>query len=605
MGLFQGLRIAGRVLRLELSITKRLAVYELLQCLVEKSGQLVRILLPAIVLDQLVYGGGGRGVFFALLLLSLSIACLDFASSKLRDAISAHASKMDNSILLLLNEKKLRVDYKDTILAESMDKEERASAAVPEFLGVDYLVFHEIPGAVYSLLVVGYVVVQLDWLAAVVVLAAAVAHYFLTKWQKGRERRYQSVRVGLSRQRKYLQELLLHPKYGKDIRVYDAGGIVIEKYSALYARLLRMEKAYKKGSFFEKALGQLIDVLQLFVVYVLAIGKYNRGGITIGSFTLYINAAREIAVSVKDLFEAVAELSKTGDYFADYEEYMALGETIVDEARQEESAVAAKARKQPGEGICIEVEHVSFCYPGSSRYVLQDISLTFHENETVSIVGDNGAGKTTLVCLLLRLFDPTEGKIRLDGTDIREIPYSEYIRMVAPVFQDYELFAASFRENIILGDSYDAGRMAESLAFADMDDFAHSLSDGEETVLTRLLDEGGRELSGGEKQKLGIARAAYRRSQVLILDEPTAAIDPLSEHRLYHNIYKRNAGMTIFISHRLTSTMFSDQVIVLDQGRVVQQGTHKELMEIGGIYKEMFEKQAICYVSEKTEYCHP
>ncbi|MGN1451439.1 MAG: ATP-binding cassette domain-containing protein [Eubacteriales bacterium] len=246
--------------------------------------------------------------------------------------------------------------------------------------------------------------------------------------------------------------------------------------------------------------------------------------------------------------------------------------------------------------MIIQFENVSFRYPGNGQYALKNISFSIRTGETLSIVGDNGAGKTTLLCLLLRLFDPTEGTITLNGVDLREYPYEEYRKLLAPVFQDGELFSYSLRENVVFDKPVDKVRLWDCYAAADLKKKIDSLSSGDDTVMTKDLDENGEELSGGETQKVFMARAYFHGGEILILDEPTAAIDPISEHKIYQKVAEYRKGkICVFITHRLTSTLFADKIIVLENGNMVQMGSHKNLIKEKGLYAEMFEKQAHYY----------
>ncbi|MDE7300500.1 MAG: ABC transporter ATP-binding protein/permease, partial [Lachnospiraceae bacterium] len=289
----------------------------------------------------------------------------------------------------------------------------------------------------------------------------------------------------------------------------------------------------------------------------------------------------------------------------------------------------------------IEFRNVSFTYPGSQVSVLKNISVVLHPGEHVSIVGLNGAGKTTFIKLLCRLYDPTEGEILLDGVDIREIVYEEYVKLLAVVFQDFQLFAFTARENVTLAESFakaeDMRKNEEKLAkdyekgklhlweeVADGDRTAakeqnpaqeknhnfeqvieqtgltKTLADlkyGADTYIMKSFDNEGCEMSGGQQQKLAIARALYKNAPVVILDEPTAALDPIAEYEIYRQFHSLVGGRTaIYISHRLSSCQFCDIIYVFVDGEIRERGTHEELVGLAdGHYAKMFEAQAQYY----------
>ncbi len=248
----------------------------------------------------------------------------------------------------------------------------------------------------------------------------------------------------------------------------------------------------------------------------------------------------------------------------------------------------------------IEFKNVSFHYPGSERCVLQNINITFSPGQTTVLVGLNGAGKTTLIKLLTRLYDPTDGVILLDGRDIREYDLESLYGMFGIIFQDFGRYAVTVGENISFGDlsltpSHDS--LMEAARQSNADGFIEKLPQGIDTPLTRQFERTGSELSGGQWQKLAIARAFYSRSDILVLDEPTASLDPLAEQEIFNEFDRLRSGkMSIFVSHRLSSATTAGQIIVLEGGRVVEKGTHKELMEQKGKYYNLFSVQAKRYV---------
>jgi ABC-type multidrug transport system fused ATPase/permease subunit len=253
--------------------------------------------------------------------------------------------------------------------------------------------------------------------------------------------------------------------------------------------------------------------------------------------------------------------------------------------------------KKPHE---IEFRHVSFSYPGTERKILDDISIKIAPGEHLSIVGLNGAGKTTFIKLLCRLYDPTEGEILLDGVNIKEYDYKKYMEQFAPVFQDFKLFALTLSDNIIFEketDEAEKKRIAELTELVGLEDFVNKLDKGMDTNLFKFFDEEGIEPSGGEQQKIAIARALYKDSPVVILDEPTAALDPVAEYDIYRQFNTLVGGRSAFyISHRLSSCKFCDRIAVFSGGKIAEYGTHDELERIpNGIYAEMFEAQAKYY----------
>ena len=301
---------------------------------------------------------------------------------------------------------------------------------------------------------------------------------------------------------------------------------------------------------------------------------------------MYIAAANQVFHAITNItlvFESTRDFSL---YYKDYADYMALPEAM----RQKAALPMMKETAHE-----IEFRGVSFCYPSRTEYALQDVNLTIKPTEHIAVVGENGAGKPTFVKLLLRLYDVTEGQILLDGRDIREYPYDEYMKMFSAVFQDYRIFACSVEENVAF-ENIDRGRVRKALKEAGVYECVEKLPNKEQTIMMKEFESSGVELSGGERQKVAIARAIYKDAPIAILDEPTAALDPLAEHEIYSN-FNQFAGQKtcIYISHRMSSSKFCDRILVFSQGRIVESGSHRELMKKQGLYYEMYRVQASYY----------
>ncbi|MBP0955840.1 MAG: ABC transporter ATP-binding protein [Oscillospiraceae bacterium] len=243
-----------------------------------------------------------------------------------------------------------------------------------------------------------------------------------------------------------------------------------------------------------------------------------------------------------------------------------------------------------------EFKHVYFKYPDSEDYVLKDINLKWRIGEKMALVGKNGCGKSTLVKLLCRLYDPTEGEITLNGIDIKKYKYEEYMALFSVVFQDSKLFSFSLAENVAADTEYDSDRVTDCVIRAGLGERLDTMDKGIETCLYKDFDENGVEISGGEAQKLCLARAIYKGSPFIVLDEPTAALDTISEHDIYTKFNSIVGTRTaIYISHRLSSCRFCDEITVMEDGRIAERGSHEELLDKGGVYKSLWTAQAEYY----------
>lgn len=241
---------------------------------------------------------------------------------------------------------------------------------------------------------------------------------------------------------------------------------------------------------------------------------------------------------------------------------------------------------------------MSFAYPNTTNYALRDINISIMPGQKLGIVGLNGAGKTTLIKLLLRVYFPKSGRITLGGIDISEIPYQQYVKHIGVVLHDFSLFAYSIKENIVFDGECNSKKLSESIEKSGLTDKIANLSNGVDTSVFRELDDNGIEFSGGEGQKLAMARAVNKNSPILILDEPTDSLDPKSESEIYDDFFNISAKKTtIFISHRLASSARANKILVFDNGKIVEQGNHTELLRLNKKYAEMFNMQKESYVN--------
>lgn len=379
--------------------------------------------------------------------------------------------------------------------------------------------------------------------------------------------------------------------YGKEIRLYDSAGMMTRKAEAVNEEITGMWRKLGKGqtrySWGMDIVNALRDGVSYFYIGLLAITKR----ITVGDFSMCVASASELYQGMRGLTFAWMDIAKRCNYanqFLKFLEYPA--------------ALEKGSREVTGETHTIEFSHVGFRYPRSEQYVLKDINLKISSGEHLSVVGLNGAGKTTFIKLLCRLYDVTEGEILVDGVNIKEYSEEAYRKLFAVVFQDFKLFAFTLRENIAFGENADDGKINEVLSLAGFYEDAQKLPEGLDTMLYKSFDEHGTELSGGQQQKTAIARALYRDAPIVILDEPTAALDPVAEYDIYRRFDCLVGNKTaIYISHRLSSCKFCDRIAVFADNTIKEYGTHDELAgKENGIYAEMFATQAQYYVEHAS-----
>lgn len=364
----------------------------------------------------------------------------------------------------------------------------------------------------------------------------------------------------------------------------------------------RMAGAYVSDS----AAQQSVSAVMGFLVYIFAGTLAWTGIISIGGVVTYAASILKLTDAVAKLAYQLSWLKEISGFAEDYVQYRDLPQRGGQASDPRASAwkgrepvrrggeAAASAGKDGS--FTVEFDHVSFRYPGSDVYVIKDLSLTFGMGRKMAIVGKNGSGKTTFIKLLCRLYDVTEGCIRVNGVDIREYDYGDYCDLFAVVFQDFRVFSFPLGENVAAGNQVDTSRAEDALERAGLGERLKGLPDKLHTNVGKEFEENGVNFSGGEKQKTAIARAIYKDAPFVIMDEPTAALDPESECEVYAGFDKMVGNKTaIYISHRLASCRFCQDILVFDQGRVIQRGCHEELEKQEGLYRELWNAQAQYY----------
>ena len=388
----------------------------------------------------------------------------------------------------------------------------------------------------------------------------------------------------------FLNDILSNLQFGKEMRVYTLQEYFLDKGK------INFKKSFlpnlKKSVIEAEGLGFITEIAKVFqklVIYIVLGVKVIFNGMAIGDFSMYLSSADKLTNCLSCLVETISNLMTCGIFAEEFRYCITLSE-------EKQKMYGNKVVPDDGD-LSIEFCNVSFKYPNTETYVLKNISFKLNSGESMSLVGVNGAGKSTIVKLICRFYEPTEGNIFIGGINIKELSSDEYIRLIGVVFQDFKLFSFSVKENISMSVDFDEDRIKQSIDKSGLGKKIENLSNGSETYISREFDENGVEFSGGEGQKLAIARAIYRNSPIIILDEPTAALDPIAEYDVYSRFNELSKSKTaIYISQRLSSTRFTDKIAVLDGGKIVEVGSHNDLILNDGVYSVMFNMQKQYYL---------
>ncbi len=438
----------------------------------------------------------------------------------------------------------------------------------------------------------------LDGRLMAAILVTALLGYFVNKRLAVYEYRNREEGGKLNGKIWYQLDMGGRQDIAKDIRIFGMKPWIDE----ITQKAITAYRAFRRRINNVQIWGGILDLVLTFLrnglAYLILIRLVLAESMSVSAFLLYFSAVGGFSARVNGILEKMTTLYRQCLDLSSVMEFLEYPEPF----RFEEGE---HLELSPDQGHELKLDHVSYRYPGAKEDTLTDICLTIRPGEKIAVVGKNGAGKTTLVKLICGLFDPTKGRVLLDGRDIRVYNRREYYAQFAAVFQEFSLLAGTIAANVTqTEEGQDMSRIEECVKKAGLEEKISSLKDGYETYLNRRVYEDGTELSGGETQKLMLARALYKNAAFFILDEPTAALDPIAEADMYGKYDQMTKGRSaVYISHRLASTRFCDRILLLDGHRISEEGSHEELLELGGMYAGLFALQSR-YYQEKSDEWH-
>lgn len=525
----------------------------------------------------------------------LSILCVILVINNSLGTLSSFVTTMQgqkfaNYMYDVLHLKSIEIDleyyenpeYHDTLQRAQKEATYRPNQLLNNLLALAY--------DLVSLAATGAILFTIHWAISLLVLASALP----ALWQKiayaGERYRWERQRTSLERQASYLSWLMIQDVYAKEVRIFGLGQMLRNRFNRLrkllYGELFRMSRRFT----FSRIAAQVVTTLLNFAAYGYIVYSTFTGRLTVGDLVFYYEILKRGQSAFGDLAGTISSL---------YEDKLFL-DNLYDFLNIVPSLTAQKQKQEIPSPIQrgFRFENVDFSYTGSARQALHNIDIEVKPGEVIALVGENGSGKTTLIKLLCRLYDPTSGRITVDDTDIREFSPLEYRQQISVIFQDYVKYFMSARENIWLGNvelQPDDNRVVKSAVRSGADAVIQGLPHQYDTMLGKLFD-GGEDLSIGQWQKIALARAFSRDAQLIVLDEPTSAMDPQAEYEVFQGFKKLIEDRSaILISHRLSTVRMADCIYLIDRGVVREFGTHQELMEKQGRYAHLFEIQAQNY----------
>ncbi len=584
--LFRGLRF---FIAMSFKIDYRYILYLFLYQIVVAVCAISLIVWPKFIIDELM----GAMRLDRLIAYAAALVLIAQGGQVLKSHLVTHSFlarlRIANEYILDMHGRMAEADY---ACMESKDYHELKEKA-DKFLYCDWHGFgyvvdsaFEILGQLFTLLGIAAVLFQLSpWVLLASALLVGVDSFAAAR-AKQKAIALNLEQVNVERQGMYYHSLFEEKRFGKEIRLFGLKDFLLGKERA---ELQKMDSFYVRARRYWMRADQacaLTGVLREGLGYGYLILQALRGALSIGNFTLYSGALSSFSAAMHTMLGNLVDIKQYGLYYDAMMDFLNVPRTL------RENAVLPLPQGAPE----IRFERVSFRYPGQSVDALSDVSLTLRPGMKLSIVGENGAGKSTFIKLLMRIYAPTSGRITLNGVDIGQIDYDAYMSLFSPVFQDFNLFAFSLKENVCFGKEADLSRLVRQ---SGLEKRVSTLPKGVDTPLMHELDPEGFEPSGGEGQKIALMRALFKDAPIVVLDEPAAALDPRSEYQLYRQFDAMVQGKSaVYISHRMSSARFCDEICVFEGGKIAEMGTHDQLMERHGLYADLFNMQKQYYVEE-------
>ena len=543
----------------------------------------IYIYFPPLVIDYLIANQINKAYICIILFSALSIICdliigLLYVPYSVNGYILPHQFNKTNLLHLL------EIDYKYTQETQSIKQYNNSLHHSWQCSSLAYSFISVLISSTTSFIFIILIMSTLDFYILLFILFMVVLNYFINIFKIKTQKKFSDIKNELNRNIKYDSSVLLDLKYGKEIRLYPKlHTMFLEKYQNNVKKLEQHNYKERKFVLSINLFQSFLLVVQNSIIYIIMIYKYAKSLITFGMFFMYINTANQIYQTLTNISNLANEIS-TFKIFA----------KSFNDCQNIEKKVSGKIKLVDSINS-IEFKNVSFTYPDTKQQVLKNISFKIHKNYKTYLVGDNGSGKSTILKLILGLYSVDEGEILINGININEYDYNQYLKKFSIVFQDYKLYNLTIKENICF-DCFDNIKFNETIKKCDLETIINQLDDKENTYIDKMYNNSGVNFSGGELQKIAIARAVYRKGDVYIFDEPTSSLDPLNEHDIL-KIYTKltDNHLSLIISHRMSVASLCDEIIVIDGGKIIEKGTFDELIDKRGMFYKKYNMQASLY----------
>lgn len=558
--------------------------------IIDAVGSFVPITIPGLIINQLL----GRTVttilvLYMLILVFTPVLCR-VINILINQVMFGSAEQLQLEFVEEFYQHITFMDYETLEKPSIQEKKDRAM----ELLNNSLMVVEQVCrffGAAVNLFFISSIIILLNPLVICASICTICANAVITKHLNQKNHVLDQKIAGKKRKKQAMAYMLDSFEFAKDLRLYNIRNLLIDKFltSEEEINVFQLKKDFAKNK--SKLLSILLEFINQLIIYIYLIYMVIERKLAVGSMTIFLSASARFFDSLKTVMETWMSLAANALKVDDYLDFIDI---------PKHQYHSGNLEPEFDKNSVIEFRYVSFRYPGSERYAVRNLNITIQGNEKLCVVGTNGAGKSTFVKLLTRLYAPTEGEILLNGINIKDYNYEKYQKLFAPVFQDYSEFYLTIGENIVLADTYDRKRLDEVCEEVGITQLINKLPKKYDTQVSKWIDEQGIEPSGGEGQRIAIARACYHGGAIYLLDEPTAALDPNAEYEIYKQFHRMIANKcAILITHRLAATQLADKILIFHDGELIECGTHQELYQSNLLYKNMFNKQAQFYQTEE------
>jgi len=606
------------ILKYVWEISKAYMILNILNTIVSAAIPLVVIIFPAMIIDELLNGFKIIRLLYLVAIAVFSPALLILIQTLIKSNIQIKMHYVKHKLDLSVNEVIMRTDYENLektsthILLQKLNEGQFQAGHITSVIEKDF--FGMLENLVKIIIYIAFILrlintdslllneasvlmpTAVNYIASntlvfiCLLIVSSLIRLFYTNWYQKKKHIIINNFMNVERAYAYYVELRTDYQNGVDIRINNMFSLLLSKINSYNKNEKNLHFTVGRNNCISEIISNIISGIQLVTIYSFIVCKVFVGSISISGFYLYTNILIQFIDTVTQIMIHYSNMHNAMNYYCAYPEMWDLNKFS-----KKYCQISNTESRNTERNIAIEFSNVTFYYPGTTKTVLKDISFQIEYNSHVSIVGRNGAGKSTIIKLMLGLYEPQKGSIFINGINIKTMDKKDILNYFSVVFQDFKLLANTVSSNIATSDVYDLTKIMsiiEEVGLADRLSSYEMLN----TEVSRHLSNEGVEFSGGEKTKIAIARALYRDSSFLVMDEPTASLDPLSEEKIFRLLEKlAEKRTTITISHRLSSCRNSDNILVLSDGSIIEEGTHDKLVKIGGLYSLMWNSQAEYY----------